>query len=322
MWSKEIEWNSATRRAALSGTSEFAPIEDCGLAVATVDVSAALDPMPAEGCVPDGEAQCAVTIGPDGSFLVWTKTRNGGQGEGDSAAWLDVSADGIVPETGVEYDIRFVLDYAAQAFSVSVRDGGEYRALKSADGVTAFKFALAGRSLAKVAFQGSGELASIFGSYVAIEGFAADDELVVKGAAKVILTAAQAAWLNGLGDRATVAGRAATISKKDFDDAFLLNLDITKDGFGYTFSVTSIEVGEDKVTIGVGLTREGKAGQAINGRLVFYGASAVEQFKGGSPEPMGEAWLSDDDFSEGDTATAEIPLDGGAHANFYKAAIE
>lgn len=320
-WSKKMDWDSTTRRTVLSGMSEFVPAEECGLAVATVDVSAALDPMQSEGQVPDGEVQCAVTIGPNGSFLVWTKTRSAEQA-GDSAAWLEVSADGIVPETGVEYDIRFILDYAAQTFSVSVKDGGEYRALESTDGATAFKFATAGRSLAKVAFQGSGELASIFGSYVAIEGFAEDDELVVKDAAKVILTAAQAAWLNGLGDRATVSGKAVGISQKDFDDAFLLNLDITKDGFGYTFSVTRIEVGEDKVMISVGLTREGKAGQAINGRLVFYGASAVEQFKGGSPEPIGEARLSDDDFSEGDTVTAEVPLDGSAPANFYKAAIE
>ena len=324
---KEMDWDPATRRAALSGRCEFKPDETGALAAATVDVVAAFDPMPVEGRVPDGDAQCAVTIGPDGSFLVWTTTRDAGQGDGDSAAWLEASAAGVSPEPDVEYALRFNIDYAAQTFAVSVNDGGEYKALASADGATSFKFATAGRSLAKVVFQGSGEIAAIFGSRVAVEGFLEDDEVLLKDNASVFLTAAQAAWLNGLGDRAAVGGRIAAVSADDFNNAFLLNLDITKDGLGYRFGITDIDVNraENKVVVGVSLVREEDGApltRPINGRLVFYGAETLEAFKDSSLQPLGDARLSDDDFSEGDVATAEIPLDGDASSNFYKAAIE
>ena len=316
---KEMDWDPATRRAALSGRCEFKPDETGALAAATVDVVAVFDPMSAEVTAPDGNAKCAVTIGPEGSFLVWTS--------GDVPAWLEVSADGVAPEPGTEYAMRFAIDYAAQTFAVSVNDGGEYKALASADGATSFKFATAGRSLAKVVFQGSGEIAAIFGSRVAVEGFSEDDEVLLKDNASVFLTAAQAAWLNGLGDRAAVGGRIAAVSADDFNNAFLLNLDITKDGLGYRFGITDIEVDreENKVVVGVSLVREEDGApltRPINGRLVFYGAETLEAFKDSSLQPLGGAGLSNADFSAGDSATAEIPLEGDASSNFYKAAIE
>ena len=41
-----------------------------------------------------------------------------------------------------------------------------------------------------------------------------------------------------------------------------------------------------------------------------------------APSPLGSAVLSDEDFSEGDSATATILLDGETPPAFFKAKIE
>ena len=106
----------------------------------------------------------------------------------------------------------------------------------------------------------------------------------------------------------------------DVNKAYLLNLDITGEN-SYTFEVTNIAVGDTSVTVSVTLTRSGNVDQAINGTLKFYGAATLEEFKTAA-SPLASAELSDDDFSEGDTATATIPLDGETPPAFFKAKIE
>ena len=73
------------------------------------------------------------------------------------------------------------------------------------------------------------------------------------------------------------------------------------------------------MTIGVTLTRTGKIAQKTNGVLTFYGAATVAAFTSASPIPT---TISNDDFSDGDTATAEIPLVGDDPPAFFKAKIE
>ena len=166
---------------------------------------------------------------------------------------------------------------------------------------------------------GWGSLTSIVGEYVVAEGFAENEEVLLKDNASVILDAAKAAWLNSCaGDKTTVGNAAAVLSADDFNKAYLLNLDITGEN-SYSFKITGIDVAADKVTIGVTLTRTGKIAQKTNGVLKFYGAATVAAFTTATPI---STTIPNDDFSDGDTATAEIPLGGDNPPAFFKARIE
>ena len=157
------------------------------------------------------------------------------------------------------------------------------------------------------------------GEYVVFEGFAADDEVLLKDNATVILDAARAAWLNScVGGKTVVSNAVTALSADDFNKAYLLNLDVTGET-SYTFRITSIDVASDKVTIGVTLERTGKIAQKTNGVLKFYGAATVEAFASATPIP---ATIPNDDFSNGDTATAEIPRGGDNPPTLFKAKIE
>ena len=104
----------------------------------------------------------------------------------------------------------------------------------------------------------------------------------------------------------------------DFNKAYLLNLDVTGET-SYTFRITSIDVASDKVTIGVTLERTGKIAQKTNGVLKFYGAATVEAFASATSVSV---TIPNDDFSNGDTATAEIPRGGDNPPTLFKAKIE
>jgi hypothetical protein len=183
----------------------------------------------------------------------------------------------------------------------------------------AFPVATSGSGISKVCLRGRGALTSIVGNYVVAEGFAEDDEVLLNGNATVILDAAKAAWLNSCaGGKTAVSNAAAVLSAADFNKAYLLNLDITGEN-SCSFTITSIDVAADKVTIGVTLTRTGKVAQKTNGVLKFYGAATVEAFTTAMPISMP---IPNDDFSDGDTATAQIPLMGDDPPAFFKAKIE
>ena len=236
----------------------------------------------------------------------------------------------MTPEVGVDYTFRFTFDYAAKTYGVEVKTGltgwarlKEKNPVNPVNPVQDFPLATTGSAVSAVAFKGGGLLTSIVGEYVVAEGFAEDEEIVLNNAS-VFLKAAQAAWLNSCaGGKVAVNNAAAGLLKDDFDKAYLLNLDITGEN-AYTFEVTSVTVDQaaSKVTIGVTLTRTGEIAQKINGTLRFYGAATLEAFTSESLEPLGDATLSDDDFSEGDAATAEIPLSGETPPAFFKAKIE
>ena len=324
-WSKEMAWDGETRRLPLAGMSVFTPGEVSPCGTVTVDVTAAFDAMLDDGMkTPESGGHAAISISPEGSFVVWTPTRNSEQEAGSAAAWLEVAADGVNPETGVEYGLRFTIDYAAQTYSVAVNSGGEWKSLASEDGTAAFKLALPSDKTSAIAFQGSGTLASIFGSYVAVEGFAEDDAVVVKDSASVILTAAQAAWLNSCaGGKTAVGSAAAGLSAQEFSDAYLLNLDITDGDRSYSFEITDVDVGAENVTVAVTLTRSGNIAQSVNGVLKFYGAATLEAFKSSALQPLSSETVSDDDFSDGNTATATYPKVSGSTTNtFFNAKIE
>ena len=310
-WAPGIVYDAATRKADLYGERAFTPNIPSGGTPVTLEVTATFDTIPGEAEEPKPGTQGAVWIGTNGCFQAWTVGR-----------WVDVVAEGVTPQIDVEYTFRFTFDYKKGTYGVEVKTGSTgYAKLRGrADPFQeSFPLAATGSAVSEVLFSGSGFLTSIVGEYVVFEGFAADDEVLLKGNATVILDAARAAWLNSCaGGKAVVSNAVTALSADDFNKAYLLNLDVTGET-SYTFRITSIDVASDKVTIGVTLTRTGKIAQKTNGVLKFYGAATVEAFASATPIP---ATIPNDDFSNGDTATAEIPRGGDNPPTLFKAKIE
>ena len=242
---------------------------------------------------------------------------------GKIPGWVDVEAEGVAPQTGVEYTFRVVFNYTAGTYSVAVQDGGEWRALAATGGASAFSLAASGAGISRILFVGDGALRSILGEYATVEGFSAEEAVVLKDNAQKILDAAEAEWLNKCaGGKSAVAGKIAAVSADDFQKAYLLNFDITRDGFSYTFEITGIAVLSDHVTIEATLHRTGETLGAINGTLNFYGAATVEAFKAASLAPLKTATLSEADVNGDEKASVEIDLDGETPPAFFKANIE
>ena len=354
-WAPGIAYDAVTRKADLYGERAFTPNAPSGGTPVTLEVTATFDTIPGEAEEPKPGTQGAVWIGTNGCFQAWTlgnvanvemlpisnanfqsadtkrmaaKLGTGNIGTGNNGnignipMWVDVAAEGVTPQIGVEYTFRFTFDYKKGTYGVEVKTGSTgYARLRAKENPVQESFLLAatGSAVSEVLFSGSGFLTSIVGEYVVFEGFAADDELLLKDNATVVLDAARAAWLNSCAGGKTVVSNAVTaLSMDDFNKAYLLNLDVTGET-SYTFRITSIDVASDKVTIGVTLTRTGKIAQKTNGVLKFYGAATVEAFASATQVPV---TIPNDDFSNGDTATAEIPRGGDNPPTLFKAKIE
>ena len=310
-WAPGIVYDAVTRKADLYGERAFTPNVPSGGTPVTLEVTATFDTIPGEAEEPKPGTQGAVWIGTNGCFQAWTM-----------GGWVDVVAEGVAPQIDVEYTFRFTFDYKKGTYGVEVKTGstGYIKLRGRADpSLESFPLAATGSAVSEVLFSGSGFLTSIVGEYVVFEGFAADDEVLLKDNATVVLDAARAAWLNSCaGGKTVVSNAVLTLSADDFNKAYLLNLDVTGET-SYTFRITSIDVASDKVTIGVTLTRTGKIAQKTNGVLNFYGAATVEAFASATPVSV---TIPNDDFSNGDTATAEIPIGGDNPPTLFKAKIE
>ena len=328
-WTPSLVWNSDSWKAELGGENAFTPNIRSGGTPVTVDVKVSFDVIPLEQDTPNAGAQGAVWIGTNGCFQVWTRLRQGYGGQAENG-WVDVVADGVTPTTGVDYTFRFVFDYAAQTYSVAVQYGAEWKPFAATGGglgtsrPTTFPLATSASAVSGVCFTGDGVLTSLTGEYVAVEGFSEAETVLLKGNAEVVLDAAKAAWLNSCaGGKTAVGSAAAGLSAQEFSDAYLLNLDITDGDRSYSFEITGVDVGAETVTVGVKLTRNGHIAQSINGTLKFYGAATIDAFKNPALQPLSSETVSDDDFSEGNTATATYPKVSGSTTNtFFKAKIE
>ena len=319
-WSKPIVYDRQAMKAELSGENVFTPSTPSDGERVTLEVTAAFDAIPTEYAAPGNAAQGAIWLGTNGCFQVWAKAGNGEQGTGNG--WIDVEAEGVTPTTCVDYTFRFVFDYATRKYSVSVLDGGSYKPL-AAKGVSSFQLTTSASAVSGVRFTGDGVLTSLTGEYVAVEGFSEAETVLLKDNAEVILDAAKAAWLNSCaGGKTAVGSAAAGLSAQEFSDAYLLNLDITDGDRSYAFEITEVDVGAENVTVDVTLVRSGNLTQSINGVLKFYGAATLEAFKNPELPPLSSGMVSDDDFSDGNTATATIPLDSEPPPTFFKAKIE
>ena len=161
-WSGGIDYE-ADGRALLLGENTFTPYTTSTGNVVTVDVKATFFESDGEDPVEAG-TQAAIRLGTNGCFQVWTRKKlgvaSGGVGE---LGWVDVSADGVAPANGEEWNFRFTFDYGANLFSVAVIADGRRYALQAADGARTFPLAAAGDAISNVAFKGETSFTSLLG---------------------------------------------------------------------------------------------------------------------------------------------------------------
>lgn len=151
--------------------------------------------------------------------------------------------------------------------------------------------------------------------------FLAGEDVACAGV-NVTLASAQAEWLNGLGDYETVKTAVAAMEADKFEEAYLLNLDLTNAERGYTFEVVGIDARGTEVVVTARLVRSGAVQSSggknapINGVLRLYGSKTPE--KNGFA-PMADAVVSDTTFAFGETATLTLSKSG--ENRFFHAVI-
>ena len=264
-----------------------------------------------------GDAKAAVRLAAgetDGTYQFQLYTS-----EGENKVWTNATVD-VTATKEVDYNFVFLLDLTNKTYTASIVSGATTNALSIGESVTEIPFACLGNvaPVQRIEFIGAGTVTSIEGSYEdapAPEGFVENDEVTLSDGTAT-LTAAQATWLNACGAKAAVAAKIATMDSTAFNNAYLLNLDITGE-FSYEFTVTNIEVGDDDVTLTVSLTRTGTLDETtkINGTVALTGTDEL----GKEFETISEATVADEDFSEGSTTT--ITLDKG-DAKFFQPVIK
>lgn len=248
--------------------------------------------------------------------------------EGSAATWKN--ATGFTPTVETDYNVLFVLDLTNKTYTASIVSGATTNVLSIGESITAIPFAYQGdvTPVQAIDFVGSGTVSSIEGSYEdapAPEGFVEDEVVTLAGDDTATLTAAQATWLNACGAKAAVAAKIATMDSTAFNNAYLLNLDITDD-FSYEFSVTGIDVGDTTVTMTVKLTRTGALtendkAKPIVGTLKLNGtASLGTAFTVLATEAV--EFDADADFGDGATETTVTVDTTKTGAKFYLPVIE
>ena len=297
-WSEDVEYG-ADDKACLGGDVVFAPYNASTGNVVTIETKTQFCEYAGDDS-PDASAQAAVRLGTNGLFQVWTN------------AWVDVEAEGVTPKNGEEYTLRFTFDYTAGTYSVEVNDSA--LELQRETPTRSFPLAAETNCVSGIAFVGDTYFTSMIGDCrLEVTGFQPGEITVAD--ATVVLDAAKAAWLNACGDRATVGERLATVTSNEFATAWLCNLDLMNEHSGAELKITGIKVNADNVEIAVTLERTGAVAQEINGVLKFYGASTLAAFKDGAAAPLASATMVDDDFSDGNTATAEFEKGGNIFFN-------
>ena len=325
VWSTEVDYGDDAK-ALLVGDSAYEPYRASTGTVVTVETTMLFHADAKERAL-GADAQAAVRISADGCFQVWTR---GNGADAQAAMWLDVEAEGLTPVSGEEYTLRMTFDYTQSTYSVEVKtEGTEFTnlQLQLPTATTSFPLASSAKCVSSFSFVGDTLFTSLSGTCrMVVLGFAENETVVLKDDAVAILDAAKAAWLNKCagGDKAAAGSAAANVSSKEFEEAYLLNLDIADGERSYSFAIADVNVDDENVTVSVTLKRTGIAGgdgesAPINGTLRFYGASTIEAFKNASSAAIEATNLTDGDFSTSDTATAIFPV---GENKFFKAKIE
>ena len=272
-------------------------------------------------------AKAAIRLGTgeaEGSYVFQLYTY-----EDTAATWKN--ATGFAPEKETDYNIVFVLDLTNKTYTASVvTDAGATTNALSVGESTTIAFANPNNAtpVQTIDFVGAGTVTSIEGRYEDApvpEGFVEDD-VVTLADGSATLTAAQAAWLNACGDKATVAAKIATMDSTVFSDAHLLNLNVLASDCGYEFAVIDIEVGDGSVDVTVKLTRTGalmenEFAKPIVGTLKLKGTASL----GAEFTVLGEAAVEFDanaKFGNGVTESTVTVDTSETDAKFYLPVIE
>lgn len=311
VWSDAIAYG-ADGKALLIGENTFTPSEESDGEIVSIDVKATLNVARNFGDA-DADAQAAVRLGENGSLQVWT-----------AGAWRDVSAPGVTAVDGGEYVFRFDFHYAQGTYSVAVVRGARSDYLRDSAGLTAFALAAEKTAVSGITFAGETRFTSLYGQ-CADEGFAPGNDVEFSGGGTVALDAPKAAYLNSFGSYSSIAAKAASLDEDAFARAYLCNLDLSKETANAELILYGMRINDDDAEIDVRLERtnpvmDGEAAAPINGVLKLRAADTVEDLSNPAAETFAEVSLRDDDFSNGDTATVTVAIEG--NTKFYKAAIE
>ncbi len=271
-----------------------------------------------DGDVGDAKAAVRLAAGEtDGTYQFQLYTSDGG-----NKVWTNATVD-VVATNEVDYTFVFVLDLTNKFYTASIVDGATTNVM-TVGGATNILFACQTNvaPVQKIEFIGSGTVSSIEGSYedapAPVDEFVNGQEI-----GSVTLDTAQATWLNDQNNYAALRTKIESMSQAAFNAAYLLNLNILDENYqDYQegdFVVTDFafetESETEYVVVEVTLERHGALDGGINGTLKLTGAMQL----GGQFETKTTATISDDDFSEGNTATLKLEKSG---ALFYKPVIE
>ena len=307
-WNKEISYDETTHKAAIEDGATYTASKPSAGQLVTINLELSFDAANSDGDVHEG-AKAAVRLGEgdtEGTYVFQLYTTN----ELGTAAWLNAAASGVTPTIDQDYEFTFVLDMTNKTFTATV-DG----VALTVDGAETLGFASANASdtVQSIEFMGAGKVASIQGSYEDVpvpEGFVADETI-----GNVTLTAAQAEWLNGQGNFDALAAKIEKMDATAFNNAYLLNLDVTGE-FSYDFKVSDINVAGEDVTLTVSLTRTGALAKKINGTVALTGTDEL----GKTFATISEAVVTDDDFSDNSSTTTITLKTGGA--KFFQPVIK
>ena len=167
-WSPSVAWNGGTWTAELDGGYAFVPATPSGGNVVAMTTTVTFDCVPQEEVQPKEGAQGGLWIGTNGCFQVWTRLR---QGSGGQAGWIDVEAEGVTPEVGVEYTFRFTFDYTSKTYGVEVQTATGFTRLREKNPVNPvnpvqnFPLATPGSKISRIRFDGSGAFRSLVGEW-------------------------------------------------------------------------------------------------------------------------------------------------------------
>lgn len=169
-WSPSVAWNGGTWTAELGGGHAFVPTTPSGGNLVTMTTTMTFDCVPMEATQPKEGAQGGFCLGTNGCFQVWTRLRQGYGGQAGNG-WVDVEAEGLTPQVGVEYTFRFTFDYTSKTYGVEVQTATGFTRLREKNPVNpvnpvqSFPLATPGSKISCIRFDGSGAFRSLLGEW-------------------------------------------------------------------------------------------------------------------------------------------------------------
>jgi len=165
-WSGDVAYG-AEGKAHLDGESAFVPHEASSGRRVEMTVTLEMSECATDGADPGAAAQCAIRLGTNGCFQVWTGVAGQLEGGGTGPAqWIDVAAEGVTPSSGKEYSFRIAIDYSSQTYSAAVLRGAEWIRFAAQSGTVSFPLASRASRLSRVRFSGDTLFDTLFGDYM------------------------------------------------------------------------------------------------------------------------------------------------------------